>query len=59
MIITATTVGYGDVCPKSRMQMNFFLFAIPFICGSFVVFANQVNPLWDEVVKNIKEQNLK
>lgn len=47
MIVTATTIGYGDVCPKSRVQMMFFIGAIPFICGSFVIYGNHVNPLWD------------
>lgn len=47
MIVAATTIGYGDVCPKSRIQMNFFIGAIPFVCGSFVVYINNVNPLWD------------
>lgn len=47
MIVTATTIGYGDVCPKSRIQMNFFIGALPFICGSFVVYGNNVNPLWE------------
>lgn len=47
MIITATTIGYGDVVPKSRIQMIFFIFAIPFICGSFVIYGNHVNPLWE------------
>jgi hypothetical protein len=47
MIVTATTIGYGDVCPKSRIQMMFFIGAIPFICGSFVIYGNHVNPLWE------------
>jgi hypothetical protein len=46
MIVTATTIGYGDVCPKSRTQISFFIGAIPFICGSFVIYGNNVNPLW-------------
>lgn len=46
MMVTATTIGYGDVCPKSRIQMYFFIGAIPFICGSFVIYGNSVNPLW-------------
>lgn len=53
MIVTATTIGYGDVCPKSRIQMNFFTGAIPFILGSFVMYANNVNPLWDEFLSYI------
>ncbi len=48
MMVTATTIGYGDVCPKSRIQMNFFIGAIPFICGSFVIYGNNVNPLWGD-----------
>lgn len=47
-MVTATTIGYGDVCPKSRIQMYFFIGAIPFICGSFVIYGNNVNPLWQE-----------
>lgn len=47
-MVTATTIGYGDVCPKSRIQMNFFTGAIPFILGSFVIYSGHVNPLWDE-----------
>jgi len=50
MMVTATTIGYGDVCPKSRIQMNFFIGAIPFICGSFVIYGNNLNPLWDELL---------
>ena len=55
MIVTATTIGYGDVCPKSRIQMNFFSGAIPFILGSFVMYVNNVNPLWDEFLSYINE----
>jgi hypothetical protein len=55
MIVTATTIGYGDVCPKSRIQMNFFTGAIPFILGSFVMYVNNVNPLWDEFLSYINE----
>ncbi len=51
MMVTATTIGYGDVCPKSRIQMNFFTCAIPFVIGSFIIYANNhVNPLWEEFV---------
>jgi hypothetical protein len=50
MIVTATTIGYGDVCPKSRIQMMFFIGAIPFVCGSFVIYGNHVNPLWETVL---------
>jgi hypothetical protein len=55
MIVTATTIGYGDVCPKSRIQMNFFTGAIPFILGSFAIYANNVNPLWEEFLSYINE----
>lgn len=54
MMVTATTIGYGDVCPKSRIQMNFFSCAIPFVIGSFIVYGNNVNPLWDEFLVFMK-----
>jgi len=59
MIVTATTIGYGDVCPKSRIQMNFFTGAIPFILGSFVMYANNVNPLWEQFVAYLNEPAIK
>lgn len=57
MIVTSATIGYGDVCPKSRIQMNFFLIMIPIICGSFVVMGNNVSGLWEDVVKIVKSRN--
>ena len=54
MMVTATTIGYGDVCPKSRIQMNFFSCAIPFVLGSFIIYGNNVNPLWDEFLAFLK-----
>ena len=59
MIVTATTIGYGDVCPKSRIQMNFFTCAIPFILGSFVIYANNVNPLWEDLQAFLNQSSSK
>ncbi len=49
LIVTATTIGYGDVTPKTRIQIQFFTFAIPFICASFVLYFNAVIPILGEL----------
>lgn len=49
LIVTATTIGYGDVTPKTRLQIQFFTFAIPFICASFVLYFNAVIPVLGEL----------
>lgn len=49
LIVTATTIGYGDVTPKTRIQIQFFTFAIPFICASFVLYFNAVIPVLGEL----------
>jgi len=50
LIVTATTIGYGDVTPKTRLQIYYFTYAIPFICGSFVLYFNNVIPIFGELV---------
>lgn len=36
------SVGYGDVTPRSDLQIVFFIFAIPVLCASFVVYINSL-----------------
>lgn len=45
LIVTATTIGYGDITPKSKIQIQFFTYAIPFVCASFVLYFNAVIPV--------------
>ncbi len=45
LIVTATTIGYGDVTPKTKLQVLYFTYAIPFICVSFVFYINAVLPI--------------
>ncbi len=47
MVVTASTVGFGDVTPTSRFQMIFFSIMIPLICSSFIVYSNSIIPLFD------------
>lgn len=44
LIVTATTIGYGDFTPKTHYQIEYFTYAIPFICASFVIYFNAVIP---------------
>lgn len=50
LIVTATTIGYGDVTPKTKLQMYYFTYAIPFICASFVIYFNAVIPIIGELI---------
>ena len=44
LVVTATTIGYGDITPKSKWEMTFFTYSIPFTCASFVIYFNAVIP---------------
>jgi hypothetical protein len=46
LIVTATTIGYGDVTPKTKCQITYFTYFIPFICASFVLYFNAVIPIF-------------
>jgi hypothetical protein len=46
--VTATTIGYGDVTPKTRLQ--YFTYAIPFICASFAIYVNALLPVLHELI---------
>jgi len=48
--VTATTIGYGDICPKTKVQIAFFTYAIPFICSSFVIYFNAVIPILGDFI---------
>jgi len=50
LIITASTIGYGDVTPKTRLQVYFITFAIPFLCASFTIYFNAVIPIFGELI---------
>ena len=43
LMVTSSTIGYGDVTPKSRPGMIYFTMMIPAICGSFVVYMNHLS----------------
>lgn len=45
LIVTATTIGYGDITPKTKLQIYYFTYTIPFICASFVIYFNAVIPV--------------
>lgn len=53
LIITASTIGYGDITPKTRWQVEFLTFSIPFICASFVIFFNAAIPILSELIDAI------
>jgi hypothetical protein len=46
LMITASTIGYGDVTPKTRLQTYFITFAVPFLCASFTIYFNAVIPVF-------------
>jgi hypothetical protein len=48
--VTATTIGYGDVTPKTRLQIQYFTYAIPFICASFAIYVNALLPVLHELI---------
>lgn len=50
MVVTASTVGYGDVTPKPGPQMTFLTYAIPAICISFVFYGNAVVPVISDLI---------
>jgi hypothetical protein len=50
LVVTATTIGYGDITPKSPWQIQFFTYTIPFICASFVVYFNAAIPIIGELI---------
>jgi len=45
LIVTATTIGYGDITPKTKRQITYFTYMVPFICASFVLYFNAVIPI--------------
>lgn len=47
--MTATTIGYGDITPKTKHQITYFTYMIPFICASFVLYFNAVIPILTEL----------
>ena len=53
LIVTASTIGYGDITPKTRWQVEFLTYAIPVICASFVVFFNAAIPIVGELLDAI------
>ena len=50
LIVTASTIGYGDITPKTKWQFEFLTYSIPFICASFVVYFNAVIPVIGELI---------
>jgi hypothetical protein len=66
MLDIAITVGYGDICPQSRFQMNFHLLLIPIVMGSCIIYNNAVNPLcsifysyWNESLEKNSEVGIR
>lgn len=45
LIVTASTIGYGDITPKTKLQIYYFTYMIPFICASFVIYFNALIPV--------------
>ena len=52
-MVTATTIGYGDITPKTKWQTEFFTYSIPFMCASFVIYFNAAIPLLGELLDTI------
>lgn len=50
LIVTATTIGYGDITPKTKQQISYFTYFIPFICASFVLYFNAIIPILGDLV---------
>ena len=50
LIVTASTIGYGDITPKTKWQVEFLTYSIPFICASFVIFFNAAVPILGELI---------
>jgi hypothetical protein len=50
LVVTATTIGYGDITPKTQWQITYFTYAIPFMCASFVVYFNAAIPIMGELI---------
>ena len=50
LIVTASTIGYGDITPKTKWQVEFLTYSIPFICASFVIFFNGAVPILGELI---------
>lgn len=42
LVVTASTIGYGDVTPKSAQQILFITYSIPILCTAFAIYLHSI-----------------
>ena len=48
-VVTMVTVGYGDVTPKTSLELFFGIFSIFFACGMFAFSLNTIGSILTEI----------